>query len=235
MKFRRDFFFSLTVMVPLLSLLPHPVKPLWAGPFLDHWAQDFLDFGDLVGRFLAMEWPELIFPEVMIFAFIKHHIYKMPSILDSLSQTHELDNIIPNYRWKIQGSQRLCKNAPSHSLISGHSVLQTQGCRTLKLGLSISTPFCQLDTCKPSRQPFRGPMEEFEMASFPAQTCMQHYGPSATMLQCIDVIPEESLKAIWTISQQSTVLFVNLIDLFLGEEAPDWTAGLPTILQRGYE
>ena len=55
------------------------------------------------------------------------------------------------------------------------------------------------------------------------------------MLQCIDVILEESPKASWATSQQFTILFVNLNDLFLGEEAPDSTAGLPTIMQTGYE
>lgn len=49
-----------------------------------------------------------------------------------------------------------------------------------------------------------------------------------------NIILEESLKAIWATSQQFTNLFVNLNDLFLGEEAPDWTAGLPTVMQTGY-
>lgn len=74
------------------------------------------------------------------------------------------------------------QNAPYHNLISGHSVIQTQSCLTQKLGLSISTSFCQLDTDKPTRQPFKGPMEEGTMAWFPAQVHMQHYSPSATML-----------------------------------------------------
>lgn len=78
-------------------------------------------------------------------------------------------------------------------------------------------------------------MEELKMASFPAQASLQHCGPSATMPQCIDFILEESPKAIFTTSQQFTILFVNLMDLFLGEEAPDRTAGLPTMLQTGYE
>ena len=78
-------------------------------------------------------------------------------------------------------------------------------------------------------------MEALKMASFPAQANLQHCGPSAAMLQCTDVLLEESPKAIFTTSQQFTILFVNLMDLFLGEVAPDWTAGLPTILQTGYE
>lgn len=64
-------------------------------------------------------------------------------------------------------------------------------------------------------------MEELKMASFPVQANLQHCGPSATMLQCTDVILEESPKAIFTTSQQFTILFVNLMDLFLGEAAPD--------------
>lgn len=42
-------------------------------------------------------------------------------------------------------------------------------------------------------------------------------------------------KAIWANSQQFTIFSVNLIDLFLEEEAPDWIAGLPTLLRTGYE
>ena len=72
-----------------------------------------------------------------------------------------------------------------------------------------------------NQAPFREPREELKMAWFPAQVNLQHCGPSATMLQCIDVILEESPKAVFTTSQQFTILFVSLMDLFLGEEAPD--------------
>jgi hypothetical protein len=41
--------------------------------------QDFLDFADLVGQFLAVEQCESVFSKVMIFSFIEHHIYKMPA------------------------------------------------------------------------------------------------------------------------------------------------------------
>jgi len=42
-------------------------------------------------------------------------------------------------------------------------------------------------------------------------------------------------KAIWANFQQFTIFTFNLIDLFLGEEAPDWIAGLPILSQTGYE
>lgn len=60
-------------------------------------------------------------------------------------------------------------NAPCLTLISDHSVFQTQGCLTPKLGLSISTPRCQLALHQPTRRPFGG-AEELAMASFPART-----------------------------------------------------------------
>ena len=68
--------------------------------------QELLDFEDLVGQFLAMKWFELIFPEVMVFAFHEHHIFKCGThCASSSSDTRELDNIIPNCRWKIWGSE----------------------------------------------------------------------------------------------------------------------------------
>lgn len=50
----------------------------------------------------------------------------------------------------------------------------------------------------------------------------RHYSPSATMLQCIDAILEESPKAIWATSLQFRILFVNLINLsfFPGRRYP---------------
>lgn len=60
-------------------------------------------------------------------------------------------------------------DVPCQTLISDHSVFQTPGCLTPKLGLSISTALCQLELQKPTRQPFGGP-EELAMASFPART-----------------------------------------------------------------
>lgn len=79
-------------------------------------------------------------------------------------------------------------------------------------------------------------MEELTMASFPAQAHIQHYRPSATVLQWIDAILEESPTAILAISQQPTTLVVNLINAsFLGKEAPDKTAALSTLLHAGCE
>lgn len=104
------------------------------------------------------------------------------------------------------------QNAPYHNLISGHSVIQTQGYRTRKLGLSISTSFCQLDTGEPARQPFKGPMEVCMMASFPAK-CICNTIVHLPQCWYIDVILEESPKAIWATSQRFTILFVNLINL----------------------
>lgn len=57
-------------------------------------------------------------------------------------------------------------------------------------------------------------MKEVTVASFPAQTHIQHYHPSATALQCIDVITEESPVAIWAASQQLTTLVVNVINAY---------------------
>lgn len=100
---------------------------------------------------------------------------------DAVRIGHELDNAISNYRWKVWGSQRRCKMPISQC--NQRPFCNSDPRRlTLKLGLSISTSFCQLDTCKPTRQPFKGPMEERSVASFPAQVHMRHDSPSATML-----------------------------------------------------
>lgn len=78
-------------------------------------------------------------------------------------------------------------------------------------------------------------MEDLAMASFPAHVGMPHYSLSATIQRCIGALLEESPRPFGQTLSNSPFFSVNLTDLFLEEEAPDWIAGLPTLLQTGYE
>lgn len=114
MKFGEIFFFfkqSSIILIHFFFFTPNhwPVPLLTMGTrFLRLWRPDRTIFGN------EMVWVTL--PEVMIFAFIEHHMYKCQRhCTDSSSHIHELDNTVPNHRWKGQGSQRLRKMPISQS------------------------------------------------------------------------------------------------------------------------
>lgn len=80
------------------------------------WGTRFLRLRRLERAVFGNEMVWVTLPEVMIFAFIEHHMYKCQRhCTDSSSHIHELDNTVPNHRWKGQGSQRLWKMPISQS------------------------------------------------------------------------------------------------------------------------